>query len=208
MHNADPPERGGVCAKSIVPVAARWRPPTGTLAALLTAARARAAELRVRRLALEAAVAAAGRPPSFAEALRRSDVAIIAEVKRRSPSKGDINPGLRADDRAAAYAAGGAAAISVLTEPARFGGTADDLRAVAARVAVPVLRKDFIVDPLQLVEARSLGAAAALLIARALEPALLAEMVAAARGLVLEPLVEVRDAGELDRALAAGASVI
>jgi indole-3-glycerol phosphate synthase len=164
--------------------------------------------LDARRAALESAAASAPAPPAFAAALRGGRVAVIAEIKRRSPSRGAINAALRAPDRAAAYVAGGAAAISVLTEPDRFGGSADDLRSVSARVAVPVLCKDFIVDALQLVEARALGAAAALLIVRALDPARLLALVDAARRLGVEPLLEVRDAAELALALDAGAQVI
>jgi indole-3-glycerol phosphate synthase len=96
----------------------------------------------------------------------------------------------------------------VLTEPERFGGSLDDLREVSGTVPVPVLRKDFIVDPLQLFEARALGASAALLIARALSPRQLIALVAAARGAGIEPLVEIRGERELDHALAAGARVI
>jgi indole-3-glycerol phosphate synthase len=137
-------------------------------------------------------------------------VAVIAELKRSSPSKGAINTGLDAGGQAAAYAAGGAAALSVLTEPTRFGGRPEDVTAALTATArrVPVLRKDFLVDPLQLVEARALGASAALLIARALPPAELRAMEQAARDLGLETLVEVRDERELDAALAADARVI
>jgi indole-3-glycerol phosphate synthase len=161
-----------------------------------------------RRAILERAAAAAPDPPAFAAALRRPDVAVIAEVKRRSPSRGEINAGIHAGDWGAAYAAGGAAAISVLTEPDRFGGSADDLSDVAARVAVPLLRKDFIVDAVQLIEARALGAAAALLIVRALEHSQLVALAGAARALGIEPLLEVRDVEELARARDAGAQVI
>jgi indole-3-glycerol phosphate synthase len=158
---------------------------------------------------LERAAAARPNPNGrFLAALGRTDVAVIAEVKRRSPSAGEINGALQAGDRAAAYAAGGAAALSVLTEPGRFGGSGDDIRAAHARVGIPILRKDFIVDTVQLVEARALGAAAALLIVRALDQPHLVALVEAARALGLEPLLEVRDARELARALAAGARVI
>jgi indole-3-glycerol phosphate synthase len=185
-----------------------WTPPRGVLGELVTAASVRAASLRARRSALERAAAAAPPPPGFAAALRGVVVAIIAEVKRRSPSRGDINVGLRVDEQVAAYVEGGASALSVLTEPERFGGTPEDLAAAAARVAVPVLRKDFVVDALQIVEARVLGAAAVLLIVRALDREQLPSLVEAARAFGLEPLVEVRDEGELERALAAGARVV
>lgn len=164
--------------------------------------------LRPRQRDLERSAASAPSRPAFEAALRGDDVALIAEVKRRSPSQGDINVDLRADEQAASYALGGAAAISVLTEPQRFGGAAEDLSAVAARVAIPLLRKDFLVEPVQLLEARSLGASAVLLIARALDAARLVLLVDCARSSGLEPVVEIRDEAELDRALAAGARVI
>jgi indole-3-glycerol phosphate synthase len=147
-------------------------------------------------------------PPAFAKALRRPNVAVIAEVKRRSPSKGWINPSITAADQARAYEKGGAAAISVLTEPEHFGGSSEDLVSVRSTVAIPVLKKDFHVHPIQLIEARALGASAALLIARALSPENLGEMMTAARSLGLETLVEVRDEDELNRALDLGAEVV
>lgn len=174
----------------------------------MAAAHARVAGLTPRRAALERTAADRGPAPAFADALRRPNVAVIAEVKRRSPSKGDLAPGIRAGERASSYAAGGAAAISVLTEPSRFAGSMDDLREVADAVSVPVLRKDFIVHELQIVEARAAGAAAVLLIARALEPAALRALVASSRSYGVEPLVEVRTATELGRAVDCGARVI
>ena len=164
--------------------------------------------LRIHRRQLEAeAEAQAGAPP-FAAALRGDTVRVIAEVKRRSPSKGAINEALSAPDQAAAYAAGRAAAISVLTEPLHFNGSNADLESVRSRVRIPLLKKDFHVDDVQLFEARALGASAALLIARALDPATLPRLVALARRVGLETLVEVRSADELARAVDAGASVI
>jgi indole-3-glycerol phosphate synthase len=145
---------------------------------------------------------------AFAAALRGPVIRVIAEVKRASPSKGAINPGIDAAAQAANYVAGGAAAISVLTEPTRFGGTLDDLSAVASCVTVPAIRKDFLVHPVQLWEARVRGAAAALLIVRALSPAELLLMMDAARECGLATLVEIRDEAELERALAVGATVI
>jgi indole-3-glycerol phosphate synthase len=135
-------------------------------------------------------------------------VALIAEVKRRSPSAGAINEGLDPVDLAQRYAAGGAAAISVLTEEAHFGGAIADLRAVTASVEVPVLRKDFIVDEVQLIEARAEGAAAALLIVRALSQGELRVLLGACAELGLGALVEAHDRAELDRALEAGATII
>jgi indole-3-glycerol phosphate synthase len=188
-----------------------WQPPTGVLGRIVAESMARVAELRAdpaASRALERELPAAPPVPSFHDALLGERVAVIAEVKRRSPSKGVINRTLSATDQARAYAAGGAAAISVLTEPAHFAGSLDDLRQVCAAVAVPVLRKDFLVDELQLLEARAAGAAAVLLIARALSPALLARLFGFAREIGLESLVEVRSQFELDWALELGAPVI
>ncbi|WP_234536999.1 indole-3-glycerol phosphate synthase TrpC [Streptomyces shenzhenensis] len=135
-------------------------------------------------------------------------VRVIAEVKRASPSRGPLagipDPGALAAD----YAAGGAAAISVLTEGRRFGGSLADLEAVRARVDVPVLRKDFVVDPYQVWEARAYGADMVLLIVAALGRAQLAEFVALALEAGLTPLVEVHDEPEAERAVAAGTTVI
>ena len=157
---------------------------------------------------LERAALDAKRVSPFAPALRRSDVAVIAEIKRRSPSKGVINDILDAPSRAAAYAAGGAAAISVLTEPTRFGGTLDDLRAAHLATAIPVVRKDFIVDRLQLFEARAAGASAVLLIARALPPLRFASLAAEAIAIGLDVLLEVRSETELEQAVRIHGAVI
>lgn len=186
----------------------RWTPPGGTLGTICHEAEARAAALEARADELELAASLAPSAPSLIAALRGSDVRIIAEVKRRSPSKGAIAPGLDAPDQARAYVGGGAAAISVLTEPAHFAGSTADLQAVRTAVTVPALKKDFHLRPIQLVEARALGASAALLIVRALSPERLREMTDTARRLALEVLVEVRDEAELDRALECGATTI
>ncbi len=164
--------------------------------------------LRPRRRELERRASEAPAPPSFAGALRREQVALIAEVKRRSPSAGVIRGDLDPAAHAAAYAQAGAAAISVLTDGPFFGGSIRDLEDVAARVDVPVLRKDFILDEAQIVEARGAGAAAILLIVRALTPVRLAELLGVAREVGLDALVEVHTAPELDVALAAGAAVV
>jgi indole-3-glycerol phosphate synthase len=147
-------------------------------------------------------------PPSFVTALRRETLAIIAEIKRASPSKGHIAPGLNAREQAEAYKRGGAAAISVLTEPDEFGGSHDDLADVARHVSLPVLRKDFIVHAVQIWEARAAGAAAVLLIARSLSPTELPTLYKEARNAGLDVLVEVRDAQEMQRAIDVGARVI
>ena len=149
-----------------------------------------------------------GDVPRFADALRGSQVKVVAEVKRSSPSRGVINRGLDLAKQVIAYEAGGAAAISVLTEPARFGGSNDDLTRARAAVRVPILKKDFHVETIQILEARSLGAAAALVIARSVPPARLEELMSAGTDAGIEILVEVRDERELDLALTLGARVI
>lgn len=184
-----------------------WNPPVGTLGRIVAEADARVEVLRPRER--ELARSAAGiAVPSMAAALRRSTVAVLAEVKRASPSKGSINPGLDPAAQAAAYVSGGAAGISVLTEPRHFAGSTGDLEAIRQAVAVPLLKKDFHVHPLQLLEARALGASAVLLIARAVPPATLISLAAEARSLGLEVLVEVRDERELEQALATEAELI
>lgn len=187
-----------------------WAPPTGALGGLVQQAHARAAGLAAREAELERKVDLSGSRPkrSLVTALRRSDVAVLAEVKRRSPSKGWIRAALDAPDQARAYERGGASAISVLTEPEHFGGSNEDLEAVLAAVALPVLKKDFHVHPLQLLEAKALGATAALLIVRALSRESLRQLFESARALSLEVLVEVRDEEELERALELGAVLV
>ncbi|HJU88225.1 MAG TPA: indole-3-glycerol phosphate synthase TrpC [Gemmatimonadaceae bacterium] len=185
-----------------------WSPPTGALGDILRDTRDRVRALRTHAAALrERAQRAPGSPP-LTRALEVATVAVIAELKRRSPSKGTIRNDLSASHRAAAYAEGGAAAISVLTETISFGGTLDDLVAARATVVLPILRKDFIVDPLQLYESRALGASAVLLIARALPPGSLEDLTREAISIRLEPLIEVRTEPELERAVLAGAKVI
>lgn len=185
-----------------------WTEPGGTLAALVDEARTRARALGDRAAELEAACRAAPPRPSLAAALRRPDVALIAEIKRRSPSKGTLDASLALAPRARAYAAAGAAALSILTQASHFGGALADLDEAAGAVALPLLRKDFVVHPLQVLEARAHGASAVLLIARALAPADLDALARAARAAGLETLVEVRDEWELERAVACDASVI
>ena len=167
------------------------------------------ARIRPRLDALRAAAGEAPTPRGFAAALRRPhEVRLLAEVKRRSPSAGEIRPGADPVGIARGYAAGGAAALSVLTDREYFGGDLAFLRAVREAVEVPVLRKDFVVDPAQLWEARAAGADAVLLIARILEQPLLEELLALAGELGLDALVEAHTAEELDRALVAGASLV
>ncbi|MER5542218.1 indole-3-glycerol phosphate synthase TrpC [Streptomyces sp. NPDC002589] len=139
---------------------------------------------------------------------RAPGVSIIAEVKRKSPSKGALADIPDPASLAAQYAAGGAAAISVLTERRRFGGSLADLDAVRARVDVPVLRKDFIVDPYQLWEARAHGADLALLMVVSLDDGQLADLMGLCKELGLTPLVEAHTADEVRRAVAAGAELL
>ena len=145
---------------------------------------------------------------SFSAALRQPGVSMIAEFKRRSPSGGELRPGASATAMARIYLDNGAAALSILTDAAYFGGTDEDL--VEARVAsgLPVLRKDFVVDPYQLYEARALGADAVLLIVRALSDAELRDLLERTHSLKMEALVETHSADEVRRALDAGARVI
>jgi indole-3-glycerol phosphate synthase len=153
---------------------------------------------------------AAALPPALdgAAALRGPGVAVIAEVKRSSPSKGALAAIADPASLAADYEAGGASVISVLTEQRRFGGSLDDLDAVRARVEVPVLRKDFVVSSYQLWEGRAHGADLALLIVAALDQEALISLVERSTSLGMTPLVEVHDEAELERALAAGGTVV
>lgn len=158
-------------------------------------------EVRAQRLvvppaAIAAAAMRAPAPRPFIGALRARRPAIIAEVKRASPSKGDILPGLDPAAVAGAYLAGGAAAISVLTDR-HFKGSLDDLRAVRAAVDLPILRKDFIFDPYQLYEARAAGADCVLLIAAMLKEGELRSLAGLAHELKMAALIEVHDATEL-----------
>lgn len=148
-------------------------------------------------------------PRGFRQALHRGQApAIIAEIKRRSPSKGLLRPDLQPVDCAKAYAAGGAAALSVLTDEHFFGGKLEFLFAIRDEVSLPLLRKDFIVDAYQIDEARVAGADAVLLIVAALDPELLSRLHKHAEGLGLDALVEVHDESELEIALAAGATLV
>jgi indole-3-glycerol phosphate synthase len=186
-----------------------WNPPKGTLGRIVAEAEERVARLRAGEAALrERAMRAVLPARPLRDALKRKTVAVIAEVKRKSPSKGWINPGITAESQARAYAAGGAAAISVLTEPNHFNGSVEDLESVGSTVQIPVLKKDFHIDPIQLMEAVAHGATAALLIARALPPDRLHAMVLEAQSWHLDTIVEIRDEAELRVAIDAGADVI
>jgi len=186
--------------------------PTSFLTRMRPLQEERVREARARRstAALEALAGKRPAPKDFAGALRRQDggqVRLIAEVKKASPSAGSIRDG---DPLffARAMAGGGAAAISVLTEERFFKGALDDLARIAAGVPVPVMRKDFLVDPYQLLEARAAGSSAALLIVAMLSDVELATMLREAAALGLAALVEVHDRPELERALAAGAGIV
>lgn len=167
----------------------------------IDALRPRATELRDR---------AADVPPprDFRGALIRERVAVIAEVKRRSPGAGEIRPGLDPGALSRVYEDAGAAALSVLTDREYFGGGLEDLSRAREAVAIPALRKDFVLDPLQVLEARGAGADAILLIVRILEDGPLRELRELAESLGMEALVEVHTDGELDRALASGAHIV
>ena len=187
----------------------QWAPPGGVLGRIMAESADRVAAMSAMdRDAIERAAQRAPAAPSFLDAFSRDDVAIIAEVKRRSPSKGAIRESISASAQAAAFEGGGASAISVLTEPNHFGGSLTDLESARAQVSIPLLRKDFHCNVIQLYEARAAGAAAALLIARALAPARLQELMSIADELGVEPLVEVRTDAELMLALELGARVI
>lgn len=162
----------------------------------------RAAELRARSEDVE-------RARDFAGSLRSaSEVRLLAEVKRRSPSAGAIRSDADAATVARWYERGGAAAVSVLTDERFFGGSLVDLESVRSAVGLPVLRKEFVIDPLQIVEARCVGADAVLLIVRILEDELLVELLDLAEEMGMAALVEVHDGEELSRALSAGAKLI
>jgi indole-3-glycerol phosphate synthase len=165
-------------------------------------------ELRARDAALP-------RPPAFAAALRPADgrLAVIAEIKRRSPSAGAIAEGVSATSQAIRYRTAGAAALSVLTDSRYFGGSLEDLATVTSLFrttppAIPCLRKDFMVHPIQVLQAREAGASAILLIVRALNDAELTELFAASRAAGLEALFEIHNEDERDRALAHGARIV
>ena len=164
---------------------------------------------------LTALDAAQPRPPSFAAALRRADgrLAVISEIKRRSPSAGDIKAGASSLDQAKRYQAAGADALSVLTDEKFFGGTLDDLRGVTAHFravapARPCLRKDFMVHPIQVLEARAAGASAILIIVRALGDAEITTLFRAANAAGLDALFEIHTEAELERAVRHGAKII
>ena len=170
------------------------------------AVRRRQRERPLSDLAAEVETGREGRP--FAEALSRPGTSVIAEHKRRSPSAGTIRDGASCADIVVAFERGGAAAISILTEERHFGGSLEDLQAAVAATELPVLRKDFIVDPYQLYESAAAGADAILLIVAALGHDDLSELHREARSLDLDVLVEVHDEHELERALDIDAEIL
>jgi indole-3-glycerol phosphate synthase len=187
-----------------------WRPPRGVLAELVAGAREDCAR---RRRARPGVPAEAARLPRralrFREALLGGTTfPLICEVKRASPSAGAIAQGVDAPATARAYQRGGARCVSVLTEARRFGGSLEDLVQVRAAVEVPLLRKDFVVDPYMVQEAALAGADAVLLIAGAVEPPLLLELADSARGLGLDVLLEVISPAEVESASALQASLV
>jgi indole-3-glycerol phosphate synthase len=182
----------------------------GVLGEIVARTRERVRETKAR-LPLEQLLAAAPPAPArraFAHAISRIKANVIAEFKRRSPSRGPIREDLAPDDVAVAYEAAGAAALSVLTDQDFFGGSTEDLRRARTATLLPVLRKDFVVDPYQVWEAAALGADAVLLIVAVLSDAELRHLLETAEGAGVESLVEVHDEGELDRALRVGAQIV
>jgi indole-3-glycerol phosphate synthase len=177
---------------------------------ILESRRAAVADLHASGVAagLPQSIAAAPAPRDFRQALRRGGVALIAECKERSPSGGVLQRPYHPVELARRYAAGGAAAISVLAEPEFFGGSLDHLQAVRASVDVPVLCKDFIIDPIQVMAARAVGADAVLLIVGVLDDRALRELQALAARLSMQVVVEVHSEAELERALRADATII
>lgn len=185
----------------------------GVLDEILAHKRAELAARRARRPTGALEAECRGLPPArdLAAALRRRQgrrVALIAEVKKASPSQGVLRAELDPARQAAAYAAAGAAAVSVLTDEKYFRGSLDDLVAVRRTVPVPVLRKEFVVDEYQLWESRAAGADAVLLIAAALDDRALVDLYCAAKGIGLETLVEAHTPSELERVLGLGAPVV
>ena len=180
------------------------------LTRILESRRAAIAELKAGGMAagLSRSVATAPAPVDFRAALVGDKVALIAECKERSPSGGWLQRLYDPVGLARRYAVNGAAAISVLTEPEFFGGTLDHLQAIRATVGVPLLCKDFIVDPVQVMAARAAGADAVLLIVAILDDARLRDLLAVTHGYGMQALVEVHDETEVERALQADAAII
>ncbi len=190
----------------------RWVPAFVTvcpvLEAIIADAETRAEAARDNAAHLRTLARSAPPARGFAARLGAAGNSVVAEIKRRSPSRGPLAPGLDAAAQARRYENGGAAAISVLTEPDHFDGSLDDLIEVVAVTDLPVLRKDFLFDPAQVWESRAAGADAVLLIVAVLGPQLLASMIETAGEAALDALVEVHDESEAEMALTAGARLI
>jgi len=184
-----------------------WSPPAGTLGELVADARRRSGELPAR-LDLASIAQLRSAVPTLSRVLRRENVAVIAEIKRSSPSKGAINSGIDSGALAERYAAGGASAISVLTESTRFGGSDNDIASVRLSVQLPILKKDFHVTESQIAHAAVTGASAALVIVRAIRPSEIERLATTARLAGIEIVYEVRDENELELALDCGAQMI
>jgi len=181
----------------------------GILASIVRTKETELRELKPRAAELEAAAQAAAPARGFRAALAIPDrVTLIAECKRRSPGAGAIRPDLDPVELTRGYTRAGAAALSVLTDSEYFGGSRADLEAVREANPIPVLRKDFTIDPLHVLEARAMGADAVLLIVRILSDEMLSRLHAQASALGMSVLVEVHDRFELDRAVAIGADLI
>lgn len=181
------------------------------LTKIVDSTRARLAE-KMRRVpveSLEAQARVQDGPRDFLGAIRAPGISVVAEIKRRSPSAGEIRAGVLAGEIAEAYEKGGARAISVLTEPEFFGGSLEDLKAARDACGVPVLRKDFLIDPYQVVEARAAGADAVLVIVAAIsDRGLIEELIAASKKARMTVLCEVHKEAEIETGLEAGAELI
>lgn len=175
---------------------------------IVTATRDRVTDLRTRRASVMERAEFVADPPSFRAALEKPGLSVIAEIKRKSPSRGDLAIELDPAVQAALYQAGGAAALSVLTEPQFFAGNPADLIAARDVVDLPILRKDFVVEPIQIWESRAIGAAAVLLIVAAVTPKELQTLLNDAQRAGLDALVEVHDADEAKVALDCGAEIV
>jgi indole-3-glycerol phosphate synthase len=181
----------------------------GILDRIVETKRLEVGALRSRESDFERGLRVAPEPRDLLQALRgKTTVSVMAEVKRRSPGAGPIRPDLNPSQLAASYQEAGVAAISVLTDSVYFGGSMEDLMAVRAAASIPVFRKEFIIHPVQLLEARAAGADGTLLIARILTDSELRSLHVRALEIGLTPLVEVHDPVELGRALAVGAKLI
>jgi indole-3-glycerol phosphate synthase len=181
----------------------------GVLASIVETKHEELTTLLLRREELEASLADAPRIRGFAEALSvPHHVSLIAECKRRSPGAGEIRPDLDPVSLTRSYEDAGAAALSVLTDRQYFGGSNADLETIREGTSIPILRKDFTLDPLHVVEARTIGADAVLLIVRILTDSSLRSLFDEATGLGMDVLVETHDERELDRAMALGAKIV